>query len=163
MLKTVYYMHISNWSFHAVYMYLHSKTMYVLRQINILLIKNFFFHFPIDLLLSNSCIPFLGSSEGLDFQTILLDEERGRLLLGAKDHIFLLSLVDLNKNFKKVSLFIYSWLDAFISSIPFSFVLSDSMSNTCQKNIERTYCLWHVLDFYGLKYIYMFFVKSEWV
>uniref|UniRef100_A0A9L0R1D2 Semaphorin 3D n=1 Tax=Equus caballus TaxID=9796 RepID=A0A9L0R1D2_HORSE len=58
--------------------------------------------FAADLLLSNSCIPFLGSSEGLDFQTILLDEERGRLLLGAKDHIFLLSLVDLNKNFKKI-------------------------------------------------------------
>ncbi|ERE91578.1 semaphorin-3D [Cricetulus griseus] len=55
-----------------------------------------------DLLLSNSCIPFLGSSEGLDFQTLLLDEERGRLLLGAKDHVFLLSLVDLNKNFKKI-------------------------------------------------------------
>ncbi|XP_012519709.1 PREDICTED: semaphorin-3D, partial [Propithecus coquereli] len=54
------------------------------------------------LLLSNSCIPFLGSSEGLDFQTLLLDEERGKLLLGAKDHIFLLSLVDLNKNFKKI-------------------------------------------------------------
>ncbi|KAB0345024.1 hypothetical protein FD754_021950 [Muntiacus muntjak] len=57
------------------------------------------------MLLSNSCIPFLGSSEGLDFQTILLDEERGRLLLGAKDHIFLLSLVDLNKNFKKEVIF----------------------------------------------------------
>ncbi|ELW48102.1 Semaphorin-3D [Tupaia chinensis] len=55
-----------------------------------------------DLLLSNSCIPFLGSSEGLDFQTLLLDEERSRLLLGVKDHIFLLSLVDLNKNFKKI-------------------------------------------------------------
>lgn len=57
-----------------------------------------------DLLLSNSCVPFLGSAEGLDFRTVLLDEERGRLLLGAKDHIFLLSLVDLNKNVKKVSL-----------------------------------------------------------
>nr|XP_021519991.1 semaphorin-3D [Meriones unguiculatus] len=55
-----------------------------------------------DLLLSNTCIPFLGSSEGLDFQTLLLDEERGMLLLGAKDHVFLLSLVDLNKNFKKI-------------------------------------------------------------
>uniref|UniRef100_A0A8C5RG18 Sema domain-containing protein n=1 Tax=Laticauda laticaudata TaxID=8630 RepID=A0A8C5RG18_LATLA len=55
-----------------------------------------------DLLLSNSCIPFLGSAEGLDFQTLLLDEERGHLLLGAKDHIFLLSLVDLNKNGKKI-------------------------------------------------------------
>ncbi|KAM6435792.1 semaphorin-3D isoform 1-T3 [Liasis olivaceus] len=55
-----------------------------------------------DLLLSNSCIPFLGSAEGLDFRTLLLDEERGQLLLGAKDHIFLLSLVDLNKNGKKI-------------------------------------------------------------
>ncbi|XP_077014474.1 semaphorin-3D-like [Tamandua tetradactyla] len=54
-----------------------------------------------DLFLSNSCVPFMGSAEGLDFQTLLLDEERGKLLLGAKDHIFLLSLVDLNKNFKK--------------------------------------------------------------
>ncbi|NXC16295.1 SEM3D protein, partial [Corythaeola cristata] len=58
-----------------------------------------------DLLLSNSCIPFLGSTEGLDFRTLLLDEERGRLLIGAKDHIFLLNLVDLNKNVKKVSYF----------------------------------------------------------
>ncbi|XP_039213450.1 semaphorin-3D isoform X2 [Crotalus tigris] len=55
-----------------------------------------------DLLLSNSCVPFLGSVEGLDFRTLLLDEERGHLLLGAKDHIFLLSLVDLNKNGKKI-------------------------------------------------------------
>ncbi|XP_061438296.1 semaphorin-3D isoform X2 [Rhineura floridana] len=55
-----------------------------------------------DLLLSNSCVPFLGSAEGLDFRTVLLDEERGRLFLGAKDHIFLLSLVDLNKNVKKI-------------------------------------------------------------
>ncbi|XP_029471855.1 semaphorin-3D [Rhinatrema bivittatum] len=55
-----------------------------------------------DLLLSDSCTPFLGSAEGLDFQSMLLDEERARLLLGAKEHIFLLSLVDLNKNIKKI-------------------------------------------------------------
>ncbi|XP_068859826.1 semaphorin-3D-like isoform X1 [Aphelocoma coerulescens] len=55
-----------------------------------------------DLLLSNSCIPFLGSTEGLDFRTLLPDEERGRLLVGAKDHIFLLNLVDVNKNVKKI-------------------------------------------------------------
>ncbi|XP_073184749.1 semaphorin-3D isoform X1 [Lepidochelys kempii] len=55
-----------------------------------------------DLLLSNSCIPFLGSAEGFDFRTLLLDEERGWLLIGAKDHIFLLSLVDLNKSVKKI-------------------------------------------------------------
>ena len=126
----------------------------------------FFFHFPIDLLLSNSCIPFLGSSEGLDFQTILLDEERGRLLLGAKDHIFLLSLVDLNKNFKKVSLSIYRWPDAFLfiySLLFLCFVVSDSVSNAVghipvKKNIMP---LIYVLDFYGFKYIYIFFVKNE--
>ncbi|XP_048466143.1 semaphorin-3D [Rhincodon typus] len=55
-----------------------------------------------DLLVSNSCIPFLGSAEGFDFQTLLLDEERGRLLVGAKDHIFLLNLDDLNKNIRKI-------------------------------------------------------------
>ncbi|XP_051889556.1 semaphorin-3D [Pristis pectinata] len=55
-----------------------------------------------DLLISNSCIPFLGSAEGFDFQTILIDEERGKLLLGAKDHIFLLNLDDLNKNIRKI-------------------------------------------------------------
>uniref|UniRef100_H3A8H1 Semaphorin 3D n=2 Tax=Latimeria chalumnae TaxID=7897 RepID=H3A8H1_LATCH len=55
-----------------------------------------------DLLLSNSCIPFLGSAEGLYFQTLLLDEERGHILLGAKDHIFLLSMDDLNRNLRKI-------------------------------------------------------------
>ncbi|XP_066580091.1 semaphorin-3D isoform X2 [Amia ocellicauda] len=55
-----------------------------------------------DLLFSNSSIPFLDSSEGLQFQTLLLDEERGRLLLGAKDHIFLLDLEHFNKNLRKI-------------------------------------------------------------
>uniref|UniRef100_A0A8C5PM40 Semaphorin 3D n=1 Tax=Leptobrachium leishanense TaxID=445787 RepID=A0A8C5PM40_9ANUR len=56
-----------------------------------------------DLLLSNSCIPLMDSTnEGLESQTLLLDEERGKLLLGAKDQIYLLSLVDLNKNLRKI-------------------------------------------------------------
>lgn len=55
-----------------------------------------------DLLTSNSCISFLGSAEGFDFQTLLIEEERGKLLLGAKDHIFLLNLDDLNKNIRKI-------------------------------------------------------------
>ncbi|MGH0142810.1 UNVERIFIED_CONTAM: hypothetical protein FKN15_076644 [Acipenser sinensis] len=55
-----------------------------------------------ELQFSNSCMPFLGSADGLNFQTLLLDEERGHLLLGAKDHIFLLGLDDLNKNPQKV-------------------------------------------------------------
>lgn len=83
-----------------------------------------FLHFPTDLLLSNSCIPFLGSTEGLDFRTLLLDEERGRLLIGAKDHIFLLNLVDLNKNVKKVSLFFKEFISQvqFCSFFSFSFL-----------------------------------------
>ncbi|OCT87249.1 semaphorin 3D S homeolog isoform X2 [Xenopus laevis] len=56
-----------------------------------------------DLLHSNSCVPFLHPvTEGREFQTLLLDEERGKLLLGAKDHIYLLDLVDLNKNLRKI-------------------------------------------------------------
>ncbi|XP_033889309.1 semaphorin-3D-like [Acipenser ruthenus] len=55
-----------------------------------------------ELQFSNSCMPFLGSVDGLNFQTLLLDEERGLLLLGAKDHIFLLGLDDLNKNPRKI-------------------------------------------------------------
>ncbi|KAK6482508.1 semaphorin-3D-like [Huso huso] len=55
-----------------------------------------------ELQFSNSCMPFLGSVDGLNFQTLLLDEERGLLLLGVKDHIFLLGLDDLNKNPRKI-------------------------------------------------------------
>ncbi|KAK1166912.1 semaphorin-3D-like [Acipenser oxyrinchus oxyrinchus] len=55
-----------------------------------------------ELQFSNSCMPFLGSADGLNYQTLLLDEERGLLLLGAKDHIFLLGLDDLNKNPRKI-------------------------------------------------------------
>ncbi|KAG8577067.1 hypothetical protein GDO81_010053 [Engystomops pustulosus] len=56
-----------------------------------------------DLLVSNSCIPFLeSSSESLGFQTLLLDEERSRLFLGAKDYIYMLNLVDVNKNIRKI-------------------------------------------------------------
>nr|DBA31363.1 TPA: hypothetical protein GDO54_007224 [Pyxicephalus adspersus] len=56
-----------------------------------------------DLLLSNSWVPFSDSTtENFGFQTLLLDEERGRLFLGAKDYIYMLNLVDLNKNIRKI-------------------------------------------------------------
>lgn len=42
-------------------------------------------------------------SEGQQFQTILLDEERGRLVLGVKDHIYLLDPDNMNKHPKKVN------------------------------------------------------------
>ncbi|XP_036375635.1 semaphorin-3D-like [Megalops cyprinoides] len=50
--------------------------------------------------LSGSVIPFLGSAEG---GSLLLDEERGRLLLGTRDHIYLLELEHLNRSPRKIS------------------------------------------------------------
>ncbi|KAM6960587.1 LOW QUALITY PROTEIN: semaphorin-3D [Aplochiton taeniatus] len=46
---------------------------------------------------------FLGSSEGLHSHTLLLDEERGRLLLGARDHVYLLDPDNLARSPRKLS------------------------------------------------------------
>ncbi|XP_051952755.1 semaphorin-3D-like isoform X3 [Xyrauchen texanus] len=56
-----------------------------------------------ELIQSRSVVPFVGSSEGQQFQTVLLDQERSRLLLGTKDHIYLLNPDNINKNPKKLS------------------------------------------------------------
>ncbi|NXY74668.1 SEM3D protein, partial [Glareola pratincola] len=45
-----------------------------------------------DLLKSNSSRLLLASGEGLDFQALLVDEDRAWLMVGAKNHIFLLHL-----------------------------------------------------------------------
>lgn len=54
-----------------------------------------------ELIHSRSIVPFMG--EGQRFQTILLDEERGRLVFGVKDHIYLLDPDNMNKHPKKMS------------------------------------------------------------
>uniref|UniRef100_A0AAY5EZE9 Sema domain, immunoglobulin domain (Ig), short basic domain, secreted, (semaphorin) 3D n=1 Tax=Electrophorus electricus TaxID=8005 RepID=A0AAY5EZE9_ELEEL len=56
-----------------------------------------------ELVHSGSVVPFVGSSVGMHFQTFLLDEERSRLLLGAKDHIYLLDPDNINKHPRKLS------------------------------------------------------------
>lgn len=48
---------------------------------------------------SGSVAPFLGGGE---VESLLLDEERGRLLLGTRDHVFLLDLEQLNRNPRQV-------------------------------------------------------------
>ncbi|KAI1888162.1 hypothetical protein AGOR_G00182190 [Albula goreensis] len=53
-----------------------------------------------ELLHSGTVAPF---REGLHSHTLLLDEERGRLLLGAKDHIYMLDLDHLNRSPRKIS------------------------------------------------------------
>uniref|UniRef100_A0A8C4SUL0 Si:dkey-49n23.1 n=1 Tax=Erpetoichthys calabaricus TaxID=27687 RepID=A0A8C4SUL0_ERPCA len=55
-----------------------------------------------DLQLSNSSVIFLGSRNTSSFQTLLLDEDRGWLLAGAKNYIFLLRLDNLNDNPHKI-------------------------------------------------------------
>ncbi|XP_076849510.1 semaphorin-3D isoform X2 [Brachyhypopomus gauderio] len=56
-----------------------------------------------ELLHSGSVVPFVGFGGGMQFQTFLLDEERSRLLLGVKDHIYLLDPDNINKHPRKLS------------------------------------------------------------
>ncbi|XP_061772778.1 semaphorin-3D isoform X1 [Nerophis ophidion] len=55
-----------------------------------------------ELLQAGSVSQFLGPSDGLLSHSLLLDEERGRLLLGARDHIYLLDPDNLAKNPRKI-------------------------------------------------------------
>ena len=56
-----------------------------------------------DLLKSNSSRLLLASGEGLDFQALLVDEDRAWLMVGAKNHIFLLHLDHPSREPEKVS------------------------------------------------------------
>lgn len=60
-----------------------------------------------ELLQAGSISLFLGPADGLHSHAVLLDEERGRLLLGAKDHIYLLDPDNLAKGPRKVKLKIW--------------------------------------------------------
>uniref|UniRef100_A0A3Q2DPJ8 Sema domain, immunoglobulin domain (Ig), short basic domain, secreted, (semaphorin) 3D n=1 Tax=Cyprinodon variegatus TaxID=28743 RepID=A0A3Q2DPJ8_CYPVA len=62
--------------------------------------KNLFLF--LQLLQAGSTYLFLGPADGLHSHSILLDEERGRLLLGAKDHIYLLDPENLAKAPRKI-------------------------------------------------------------
>lgn len=55
-----------------------------------------------ELLQAGSVSLFLGPSDGLLSHSLLLDEERGRLLLGARDHIYLLDPDNLARGPRKV-------------------------------------------------------------
>ncbi|KAJ0029211.1 hypothetical protein NQD34_004208 [Periophthalmus magnuspinnatus] len=55
-----------------------------------------------DLVQAGSVSVLLGPSDGLHSHTLLLDEERGRLLLGARDHIYLLDPDNPDKTPRKI-------------------------------------------------------------
>ncbi|KFO37541.1 Semaphorin-3A [Fukomys damarensis] len=54
-----------------------------------------------EMLESHNVVTFHGLANSSSYHTFLLDEERGRLYVGAKDHIFSLSLVNI-KDFQKI-------------------------------------------------------------
>ncbi|MED6266927.1 Semaphorin-3D, partial [Characodon lateralis] len=55
-----------------------------------------------ELLQAGSIYLFSGPADGLHSHSLLLDEEKGRLLLGARDHIYLLDLNNLGKDPRKI-------------------------------------------------------------
>lgn len=61
--------------------------------------------FPLlpEMLESSNLITFNGLANSSSYDAFLLDEERGRLLVGAEDHIFSFDLVNINRDQKQVS------------------------------------------------------------
>uniref|UniRef100_A0AAY4BT64 Uncharacterized protein n=1 Tax=Denticeps clupeoides TaxID=299321 RepID=A0AAY4BT64_9TELE len=55
-----------------------------------------------DMLDSNNLATFTGLANSSAYHTFLLDEEKGRLYVGAKDHIFSFDLVDINLDFQLI-------------------------------------------------------------
>ncbi|KAM4569787.1 semaphorin-3aa [Odontesthes bonariensis] len=56
-----------------------------------------------EMLESSNLITFNGLANSSSYDTFLLDEERGRLLVGAEDHIFSFDLVNINRDHKQIA------------------------------------------------------------
>lgn len=52
---------------------------------------------------SSNLVTFDGLANSSSYDTFLLDEERGRLLVGAEDHLFSFDLVNINRDQKQVA------------------------------------------------------------
>lgn len=63
-----------------------------------------FAFFPLsEMLESGNLLTFTGFANSSGYDTFLLDEERGRLLVGAEDHILSFDLVNVNRDLKQVT------------------------------------------------------------
>lgn len=51
---------------------------------------------------SNNLVTFEGLANSSSYHTFLLDEEKGRLVVGAKDHIFSFNLLNISKDYAQV-------------------------------------------------------------
>ncbi|KAM8883600.1 semaphorin-3aa isoform 1-T1 [Synchiropus picturatus] len=56
-----------------------------------------------EMLESSNLLTFNGLANSSSYDTFLLDEERGRLLVGAEDHIFSFDLVNINRDHKQMA------------------------------------------------------------
>ena len=54
------------------------------------------------MLQSNNLVTFDGLANSSAYHTFLLDEEKGRLVVGAKDHIFSFNLLNISKDYSQV-------------------------------------------------------------
>ncbi|KAL0196182.1 hypothetical protein M9458_009754, partial [Cirrhinus mrigala] len=50
---------------------------------------------------SSNLVTFTGLANSSGYDTFLMDEERGRLLVGAEDHVFSFDLVNINRDIKQ--------------------------------------------------------------
>ncbi|XP_069020897.1 semaphorin-3aa [Embiotoca jacksoni] len=56
-----------------------------------------------EMLESSNLMTFNGLANSSSYDTFLLDEERGRLLVGAEDHVFSFDLVNINREHKQIA------------------------------------------------------------
>uniref|UniRef100_A0A671NP15 Semaphorin-3aa n=1 Tax=Sinocyclocheilus anshuiensis TaxID=1608454 RepID=A0A671NP15_9TELE len=75
-----------------------------LKSKTVLLTFAFFFLFrPSEMLESSNLVTFTGLANSSGYDTFLMDEERGRLLVGAEDHVFSFDLVNINRDVKQIA------------------------------------------------------------
>lgn len=55
-----------------------------------------------EMLESNNLVTFDGLANSSSYHTFLLDEEKGRLVVGAKDHIFSFNLINISRDYAQV-------------------------------------------------------------
>lgn len=64
--------------------------------------QRFFPSYSADMLESNNLVTFEGLANSSAYHTFLLDEEKGRLVVGAKDHIFSFNLLNVSRDYAQV-------------------------------------------------------------
>uniref|UniRef100_A0A8B9KLY8 Semaphorin-3aa-like n=1 Tax=Astyanax mexicanus TaxID=7994 RepID=A0A8B9KLY8_ASTMX len=57
----------------------------------------------LEMLDSSNLVTFIGLANSSGYDTFLMDEERGRLLVGAEDHVFSFDLVNINRDVKQIA------------------------------------------------------------